>query len=367
MTTVPSALPVSPASAPPPHTLPFRREHLRADGRKLTLYGTRPHDLPAGPDLPPVPPPTPHLRWHPLRREWVAYAAHRQDRTFMPPAEYCPLCPVQPGGLAGEVPFAEFEIAVFDNRFPGLHFQAPVPGPLPVEARAAVGHCEVVVFTSAHQGSLAGLTPERRELLVRVWADRYRTLYAHPDVKFVLPFENRGEEVGVTLHHPHGQIYAFSFLPPLLEKPVQAFREGPVLQQLRQRVGDAYDICGDAHSVAFVPPFARYPYEVWVAPRQFHPGPWTFDDAQVRSFAEVLGQAVARLDKLFDRPMPYILALYAAPKGEEATFAFHAQLYPALRTAQKLKFLAGCEIAAGTFLVDALPEDAAAKLRGVLP
>ena len=178
-------------------------------------------------------------------------------------------------------------------------------------------------------------------------------------------FENRGEEVGVTLHHPHGQIYALPFVPPVLAQASRAFRDAPVLARLMERMGDAYEIAGRKRMSAFVPPFARYPYEVWVAPRRRLPGPWTFDDRDMTEFADLLGEVVARFDGLFDRPFPYIMVLQAAPKGEEETFHFHVEFYPPLRTADRLKYLAGIEQGAGTFLVDALPEETAARLRAV--
>lgn len=344
-----------------------RRTHVKADGRRLYLFGWQPHGLPVTEELEPGPAPQPHLRWHPLRAEWVGYASHRQERTFKPPAEFCPLCPVQPGGFPGEIPFADFEIAVFENRFPAFSPAAPPPPDLPIPTAPAKGQCEVVVYSAAHSGTVAALAPERRELMVRVWADRYRDLLAQDDVAFVMPFENRGEEIGVTLHHPHGQIYAFPFVPPAVAPLVKAFREGPALETMRRAIGDAYDVAGNDRAVAFVPPCARFPSEVWVMPRAFHPGPWTFTDEDVRAFADVLGEVVARYDGLYGKPMPYLCILYAAPRGEEERFHFHIQFYPFLRTADRLKYLAGCEQGAGMFLVDGLPEQMAARLREVTP
>ncbi len=345
-----------------------KHSHVKADGRMLYLYGWRPHDQRATEEIAPAPTPRPYRRWHPFRREWVTYAAHRQTRTFKPPPEYCPLCPTKVGGFAGEIPFTDFDVAVFQNRFPAFHHDAP-DGPdlpvLPVPTATANGACEVVVFTAAHQGGLAGLTQDRRELLVHAWTDRYSALLAQDGVEFVLPFENRGEEVGVTLHHPHGQIYAFPFVPPVQQSAVDTFREGPALARLLDRLGATYVVCQNGGMIAFVPPFARFPYEVWIAPKRAVPGPWAFAPAEVVDYAALLGEVAARYDALFDRPFPYIMSLHAAPKGEEATFHFHTQFYPPLRTADKLKYLAGVEQAAGAFLMDALPEDTAAQLRSV--
>ncbi|HET8728514.1 MAG TPA: galactose-1-phosphate uridylyltransferase [Alphaproteobacteria bacterium] len=345
-----------------------RRVHVKPDGRRLHLYGWQPHDLPPTAEIEPVPLPAPHRRWHPFRREWVTYAAHRQARTFLPPAEYCPLCPTTEGGFASEIPFADFEVAVFENRFPAFHPQAPEPpGGLPVSVAGATGACEVMVYSSAHHGSLATLGQDRRELIVQVWIERYRELMARPDVAVVLPFENRGEAVGVTLHHPHGQIYAFPYVPPVQEAAARTFREGPVLVELLERMGETYLVASNATMAALVPPFARYPYEVWTAPYRPQPGPWTFTAAEHEDYVAILAEVVARYDGLFGKPFPYILSLHAAPKGEEATFHFHTQFYPPLRTAEKLKHLAGVEQAAGAFLMDALPEDTAAQLRDIKP
>ncbi len=336
---------------------------IKKDGRILWLYGYAPYaftPLPEGQD---APKPHAHLRWHPLREQWVVYAAHRQGRTFLPPKEHCPLCPSRPGGLPGEIPFEDFEIAVFENRFPALSTasEAP-PGDLPIPTARAEGACEVVVYTPEHQGSLAALSQAKRELLVRVWIERYLDLSARSGIRYVMPFENRGEQVGVTLHHPHGQIYSYPFIPPVPGREARSFGRRPVLLELIPELGP-YMVFADQHVLAFVPPFAHYPYEVWIAPRAFHPGPWTFSDAEIESFARALGQVVARLDKLFSRAMPYVMVLHAAPKGKEEYFHFHVEFYPYLRDKQKMKYLAGTELGAGIFAVDVLPEEAAKALR----
>lgn len=343
----------------------YKRVYRKKDGRMLYLYGLKENTLEPLQEGENLGQPQSHARWHPLRGEWVVYAASRQGRTFLPPKEFDPLAPTQPGGFPSEIPFSDFEIAVFQNRWPSLSPNAGQPPEgLPVPVRDAHGECEVVVFTPEYTGSLGTLSDERRELLVQVWADRYRELLARPDIQFVMPFENRGEAIGVTLHHPHGQIYAYPWVPPLLQKEAAAFREKPVLVELLPSLGP-YTVLEDEHTIACIPPYARYPYETWVFPKRFQPGLWTFSEAQMKSFAAVLGGVVRKLDRLFERPMPYIMALHAAPNGEEAHFHFHAEFYPALRTADKLKYLAGTEIAAGTFAMDALPEETAKVLREV--
>lgn len=343
-----------------------RRYHRKPDGRELILYGLKPLEGPPLPEPQEAFAPAPHLRYHPLRREWVVYAAHRQERTFLPPKAHCPLCPSQPGGFPTEIPFRDFQVAVFQNRFPSFVPDPPSPPEgLPIPAEKALGQAEVVVYTPSHTGSLATLSEEERLLLVWVWRDRYQALYALEGIRFVMPFENRGEAVGVTLHHPHGQIYAYPFVPPLLERESEAFRERPILQELFPHL-EPYRVDGEEGFWAFVPPFARYPFEVWVAPLERHPGPWTFSDGEMAAFARLLGRVVARYDALYGEPFPYVMVFHAAPLGEERTFHFHVEFYPPKRTRDKLKFLAGTELGAGTFVVDALPEETAQRLREAL-
>jgi len=161
------------------------------------------------------------LRWNPLMGEWVATATHRQERTFLPPADFCPLCPTKPGGFPTEVPAENYDIVVFENRFPSLKADPPAPAVEGTElypVRPGQGVCEVVVYTPHHTSTLAQESVEQIYQLVQVWTDRYRELGALPFVDYVLIFGNKGEAIGVTLHHPHGQIYAYPFIPPRAER-----------------------------------------------------------------------------------------------------------------------------------------------------
>lgn len=193
----------------------YSHKLLKSDGRKLTLYSRYPiaDEISApSPGNEPLSA-NPHLRWHPLRGEWVAYASHRQGRTFMPPPEYNPLAPTKDPQFPTELPQGRYDVAVFDNRFPSMTLAAHDAPNLIVDTLPANGACEVVVFTQNPQASLGSLELEHLDLLLQVWADRTRVLGEHPQIQYVLPFENRGVEVGVTLHHPHGQIYAYPFVP----------------------------------------------------------------------------------------------------------------------------------------------------------
>ncbi len=188
----------------------YKRRLTKADGRALLLYS---REAPPSAAAAPSPagagtPPNAHLRWHPLRAEWVAYASHRQYRTFLPPPEYNPLAPTTDPANPTEVPAGTWDVAVFENLFPTLTMAAHDPPPLSVATAPGKGVCEVVVFTQEATSSLGRLPLWHLELLIEVWGDRYTELAAIPEVQYVYPFENRGIEVGVTLHHPHGQLFA---------------------------------------------------------------------------------------------------------------------------------------------------------------
>ncbi|MDE2184555.1 MAG: galactose-1-phosphate uridylyltransferase [Alphaproteobacteria bacterium] len=331
------------------------------DGRTLHLYGNF-EGRPVWPADQAAAHTWSHRRWHPVRREWVVYSAHRQGRTYKPAAEACPFCP----HADGEIPVKDFSVAVFDNRFSSLQKDSPRPDPVPgldLPVESAAGNCEVIVYSSDHRASMGTLSAERRELLVRVWAERVRALMQIPAVQFVMPFENRGEEAGVTLHHPHGQIYAFSYLPPIVEDMAASFRGGYRLEALA--ANQTYAVAQTATMSAFVPPFARFPYEVWVAPKRAGASLLDLSDGEVSGCGNLLGRVAGTYDAFFGRVCPYVMIVYVAPRGMEAFFPFHIQFYPLLRSHDRLKYLAGCELGAGSFLVDILPEDAAKSLRAV--
>jgi UDPglucose--hexose-1-phosphate uridylyltransferase len=351
----------------------------KPDGRRLTLYSRHLID-PALQAPSPFPQPLgaqPHLRWHPLRGEWVTYAAYRQSRTYLPPPEYNPLAPTVDPRHPTEVPAGRWDVAVFDNRFPSLAPVAGDAGPPQsiVPTAPAQGQCEVVVFTQDPQSSLGALPLDHIELLLQVWGDRTAQLGQREDVAYVMPFENRGAEVGVTLHHPHGQIYAYPVVPPVPARMQQAALEhyqsagrGP-LQDLiadERRAGERI-IYEGTHAVAFVPVCARYPYEVWVAPVEPVESFSGLLPAQRADLARALKTVLLKYDGLWQRPLPYLMAWYQAPTDgrPHPESHLHAQFYPPYRTPDRLKYLAGTEIAAGFFAMDALPEEKARELQQV--
>lgn len=340
-----------------------RRRHRKSDGRDLFLYGYDRHQAArvAGEDLQAVQ--GAELRRHPLRGDWSIYAAGRQNRTFKPSAAANPLAPSQPGAPLTEIPFEDFELAVFSNRFPSLFADAPEPEPSELEMHPARGACEVIVYSPEAEGSLATLGQARRRLLLEAWIDRYQAMF-ESGCAFVLPFENRGDEVGVTLHHPHGQIYGFPIVPAPQQAAADAFDQGYDLAANVRQWGDTYRICEAGGLAAYAPRFARFPYEVWISALEPVSGPWAFNEEQSDAFAHLLGDTVRRYDAYFGRETPCMLSLHAAPYGRDGTFQFTAQFYPLLRAPDRVKYLASVEQATGVFTVDVMPRQAADALRG---
>lgn len=357
----------------------FTRQLTKPDGRHLWLYAAAamPPDVPA-PSPPGQSRQPPHLRWHPLRAEWVVYAPHRQQRTFLPPAAYNPLAPTTDSSAPTELPAGDYDIAVFDNRFPSFATTSRrPPRRLGVPTARAAGAAEVVVYTQDAAASLSTLPAWHVRLLVDVWADRTARLGARDDVRYVMPFENRGVEVGVTLHHPHGQIYAYPFVPPVADREGRAALEyfeqhgTPMLTDIvaaeidgRSRLVDARD-----QAAAFVPPFARFPYEVWIAPRRPAARLHELDDAARDGLAQTLRRVLRTYDALWARPLPYVLAVHQAPTDGEPhpECHLHIEIYGIYRTRDRLKYLAGSELGAGVFIMDAEPETMATALREVRP
>jgi UDPglucose--hexose-1-phosphate uridylyltransferase len=246
---------------------------------------------------------------------------------------------------------------------------------LHVATAPADGHCEVVVYTPDRQTSLGALALDHIELLLSVWADRTRRLGARGDVSYVFPFENRGVEVGATLHHPHGQIYAYPVVPPVPARMAEQARrhlaaqgrgllETMIEAERRDGVRMLYE---GEHAVAFVPVCARYPYECWVAPIRPVAQFGDLDGPQRADLARALKTVLLKYDGLWRRPMPYLMAWYQAPcdGSPHAEAHLHAQLFPPYRTADRLKYLAGTELGAGFYAMDALPEDKARELQAI--
>ncbi|RCG23459.1 galactose-1-phosphate uridylyltransferase [Sphaerisporangium album] len=346
-----------------------------ADGRELIYFDRRDDADRGAPDTRELParPPASELRHDPIMDEWIAVAGHRQDRTFLPPADQCPLCPSAPGRQT-EIPSPEYDVAVFENRFPSFSQREGAydePGGLS-EVRPGMGRCEVVCFTSEHDSSFAALSPEQVDLVLTAWADRTAELSTLAGVEQVFCFENRGAEIGITLSHPHGQIYAYPYVTPRTRQMLASaarYRErtgGDLFADVlaAERKAETRVVAANEHWTAFVPAAARWPFEVHVYLNRRVPDLGSLDAEERAAFGPLYTGVLRRLDGLFGVPMPYVAAWHQAPVREGRDLAYlHLQLFSIRRAPQKLKYLAGSESAMGAFVNDVLPEEAARQLR----
>ncbi|MEU7557068.1 galactose-1-phosphate uridylyltransferase [Streptomyces eurythermus] len=342
-----------------------------ADGRELIYYDLRDDTVRDAADRRPLDRTvtTSEIRRDPLLGDAVAVASHRQGRTYHPPADECPLCPTR-GDRLSEIPDSSYDVVVFENRFPSLAGDS--------------GRCEVVCFTPDHDASFADLTPEQARLVLDAWTDRTAELSHLPSVEQVFCFENRGAEIGVTLGHPHGQIYAYPFTTPrtaLMLRSLAAHKEATGGENLfdavlERELADERVVLEGEHWVAFVPYAAHWPYEVHLYPRRRVPDLLALDEAARTEFPQVYLELLRRFDRIFGQgepPTPYIAAWHQAPFGtlEEFDgvtrddFALHLELFTIRRTSGKLKFLAGSESGMSVFINDVPPERAAERLREV--
>ncbi|MBN1171590.1 MAG: galactose-1-phosphate uridylyltransferase [Micromonosporaceae bacterium] len=363
----------------------FRTVTRLADGRELIYFDERPIRRDAADQRPLPPPPSPsQLRFDPLLDEWVIVAAHRQGRTFLPPPDQCPLCPSTPDRLS-EIPESDYDVVVFENRFPALSTHdglLPADPTGPTRTSPGVGRCEVVCFTSDHSASFGSLNVRRVRTVVEAWADRTAALSAMPAVQQVVCFENRGVEIGVTLHHPHGQIYGYPFIPPTSAKMLASARRhaeetggANLFAEIlaAERTAGNRIVTENEHWTAFVPVSARWPYEIHVYPRRQVPDLPALSGEERDAFCSLYLSVLGALDGMFGIPMPYIAAWYQAPAGtgqhptDRELGYLHLRIFSTRRAPDKLKYLAASESAMGVFLEDVLPEESAAMLRKALP
>ncbi|MGA5700656.1 galactose-1-phosphate uridylyltransferase [Peterkaempfera bronchialis] len=383
-----------------------------ADGRELIYYDADDTAVRDAVDPRPLEPTASlsEIRYDPVLDEWVAIAAHRQGRIYHPPADECPLCPSR-DGRQSEIPAADYQVVVFENRFPSLAFDAAAhypgdggtgDGARAGVGRAGVGRCEVVCFTQEHDHSFADLSPEQARLVLDTWTDRTAELSAMAGVEQVFCFENRGAEIGVTLGHPHGQIYGYPFTTPRTERMLASAaahrrRTGrnlfedllareSALHEEAVRSGDRSRdrvVIAAEHWTAFVPYAAHWPYEVHLYPRRRVSDLTALTEAERAEFPGVYLELLRRFDRLFVEdgqtvqatPTPYIAAWHQAPVRQGAAggspaateLALHLELFTVRRTVGRLKFLAGSESGMDVFINDVSPERAAQRLREVAP
>ena len=345
------------------------RDIFYFDDADSKLPGTRKQDQRDSDERPD----TAELRYDALSGEWITVASHRQQRAFLPPAHFCPLCQTSENNPS-EVP-DNFDVAVFENKGPAfgpdlgeiLHPNKTAPFGF---STASYGRCEVVVFSPEHQGSLGSMPVKRIETVIKAWQSRTAKLQKLPGVMQVFPFENRGQDIGVTLHHPHGQIYSYPFVTPRTQKLIASVENhgGDFFAELVEfERASGRNVLETENFVAFVPFAARWPIEIHLLPKRQIADFTELTDAEVSELADAYKRILNGLDALYKKPVPYISAWHQAPMIENRDqIRLMLQITSPLRDAEKLKYLAGSESAMGAFVGDVAPEETAANLKKVI-
>lgn len=309
------------------------------------------------------------LRYNPFKNDWIMVASARQNRPQMP-KDWCPFCPG-----SGRVP-DEYDVYKYDNDFPALSMDPPEPDDVATDffrTEKAYGKCEVILYSPEHTTTLPQLSGPHVRKLVDLWCERFDALSRFDKSKYIMIFENRGEVVGVTMPHPHGQIYAYPFLPKKIEQKLhsaRAYRKetGRCLfcdwhraeQDFAQRV-----IFEDEHFSVIIPFFAEFAYGTQIISKTHKQTITEFSDAEKTSLAKVVRNTVGMYDSLFDAPFPYMMCMYNAPVNTDDVegFHFHIEFFPPMRSKEKQQFLASSETGAGAHCNPTAPEEKAAELR----
>ncbi len=317
------------------------------------------------------------MRLDSLTGDWISIAAARNGRAFLPPAHQCPLCPTSEDNPS-ELP-DQFDVAVFENKSPAFG-----PDLLDIDdpnysrvanfelgsTRKSVGRCEVVVFGSEHLGALGSMPVERVRTVIEAWAQRTEALQSLPGVRQVFPFENRGQEIGVTLHHPHGQIYAYPFVTPRTTKlldSISKFGDDLFAETLKFEQGSARELIRTDNFTAYVPFAGRWPIEIHLLPHRHVQNLAQLTGDEKDELAETYRRLLHALDEIYETPTPYISAWHQAPLVDAGkNVRLQLQITSPRRAADKLKYLAGSESAMGAFIADFPPETTAGQLREAL-
>ncbi|NLK86167.1 MAG: galactose-1-phosphate uridylyltransferase [Clostridiaceae bacterium] len=310
------------------------------------------------------------LRWHPLIKDWVMIASHRQDRPQMP-KDWCPFCPG-----SGRVP-DDYIVYKYDNDFPALSQDPPIPDDVRTELyrmAEAYGKCEVILYSPEHTSSLHQFSVEHIVRIIDLWTERFIELKNDERIKYVFIFENRGEMVGVTMPHPHGQIYGYPYIPKKLELELEACREhheatgacllcGMVRDEIKS--GDRV-IFENEDFVVFLPFFTEYPYGMYILSKRHKQNLTQFDGREKANLARALKEATGTLDSLFGFPFPYMMCMHQDPVNSEDVsdyYHFHIEFFPPMRSKDKQKFNASSETGAWAHANPTKPEEKAEELR----
>lgn len=310
------------------------------------------------------------LRWHPLIEDWVMIASHRQNRPQMP-KDWCPFCPG-----SGKVP-DQFDVYEYDNDFPALSQTPPEPDDVATDffkVAPAYGKCEVILYSPEHTVTLPELSVEHISKLVDLWVERFNVIKSDDKIKYVFIFENRGEAVGVTMPHPHGQIYGYSVVPKKLQLEVNSAKKhlaetGKCIfcdMLEKEKEAEARIIFETEHFTVFLPFFCEYPYGVYIMSKRHCANIAEFTEEEKKDFARCVKETTGMLDSLFDMKFPYMMCMHNAPvNGEDPSeyYHFHVEFFPPMRSGDKIKFNASSETGAWAHCNPTAPEEKAKELR----
>jgi UDPglucose--hexose-1-phosphate uridylyltransferase len=310
------------------------------------------------------------LRWHPLIKDWIIIASHRQNRSQMP-KDWCPFCPG-----SGRVP-DDFDVYKYDNDFPALMQNPPVPDPVDTDffkVKEAYGKCEVILYSPSHYAKLPELSDAHMRKLVDLWTERFEEIQKDEKIKYVFIFENRGEAVGVTMPHPHGQIYGYSVIPKKIQLELDSCKEYYekenrclLCDMHKNEVEFQKRVIFDNDSFTVILPFfTEYPYGVYIFSKKHLQNLSQMNDKEKDDLARCIKRTVGMLDSLFDYPFPYMMCLHQDPVNSEDTkdyYHFHIEFFPPMRSKEKIKFNASSETGAWAHCNPTAPEEKAAELR----
>lgn len=311
------------------------------------------------------------LRYNPLTKDWVMIASHRQNRPQMP-KDWCPFCPG-----SGKVPDEGYTVLKYDNDFPALSQNPPVPDDVAndfFKTMPSYGKCEVILYSPEHTVTMSELGTDHIRKIVDLWQERFLEIKKDENIKYVFIFENRGDVVGVTMPHPHGQIYGYSFIPKKLELEIDSAKEhlektGKCLfcdMIDNERAFSKRVILENDDFITFLPFFSEYPYGVYIASKRHFDTLEDISESEKDSLADILKKTVGTLDNLFGYTFPYMMCLYQSPVNGEDTkesFHFHIAFYPPMRSSDKQKFNASSETGAWAHCNPTAPEEKAEELR----
>jgi len=310
------------------------------------------------------------LRWDPILREWTIVSGKRGERPLLPKG-FCPFCPG-----TEEVPKTGWTVLSLPNKFPALRLDAPLPDAESdslYRSRPAEGVCEIIVYTPEHESSLADLSVENIKAVIDLWTQRFRELGERDYIKYVFIFENKGRIIGVTLDHPHGQLYAFPFIPPLVKRELNSSkkywkrtRTCLFCTVIEKEKKDALRVvCENEDFVCFLPFFAHWPFGVHIYPKRHVEALTDLTEKEKGMFASILKKVLKKFDNLFNMSFPYMMVLHQRPTDGNPYpyYHFHVEFYPPYREKDKIKYFASVETGAGTVTFDYTPEIKAQELR----